>query len=158
MTGFYGAPKVSRAYFDGCSFGGHMGLMEAMRYPDDYDGVIAGAPYMDNRTQLWGYKNAKAFLKSYIPADVLSKVNEAVLATCSADEAAKTRPNPKPGRLHFRPAVTRAGDADSGASGRLQALHARDEGLTREPHDLSRIVNQRPHGRRRAGRRIRRLG
>ena len=87
VTGFYGAPKVSRAYFDGCSFGGHMGLMEAMRYPDDYDGVIAGAPYMDNHTQLWGYKNAKAFLKGYIPADVLTKVSQAVVATCGADRA-----------------------------------------------------------------------
>ena len=86
---FYGAPKVSRAYFDGCSFGGHMGLMEAMRYPDDYDGVIAGAPYMDNHTQLWGYKNAKAFLKAYVTPDVVTKVNEAVLAACDAEDGVK---------------------------------------------------------------------
>lgn len=103
VTGFYGAPKVSRAYFDGCSFGGHMGLMEAMRYPDDYDGVIAGAPYMDNRTQLWGYKNAKAFLKAYIPADALAKVNEAVLATCDAVDGAKDGLIQNPAACAFDP-------------------------------------------------------
>ena len=86
---FFAQPKVSRAYFDGCSFGGHMALMEAMRYPDDYDGVIAGAPYMDNRTQLWGYKNAKAFLKAYVTPQTVAKVNAAVLAACDAADGVK---------------------------------------------------------------------
>jgi feruloyl esterase len=47
---FYGKAQ-QRAYFYGCSTGGHQGLAEAQRYPRDYDGIIAGAPG-NNRTHL----------------------------------------------------------------------------------------------------------
>jgi feruloyl esterase len=40
-----------RAYFEGCSTGGHQALMSAQRYPGDFDGIIAGAPG-NNRTRL----------------------------------------------------------------------------------------------------------
>jgi len=48
---FYGAP-VRRAYYTGCSTGGQEGLIEAQYYPDDYDGILVGAPVI-NRT--WGH-------------------------------------------------------------------------------------------------------
>lgn len=47
---YYGK-QPARAYFAGCSTGGHQALTEAQRYPDDYDAILAGAPG-HNRTHL----------------------------------------------------------------------------------------------------------
>jgi len=41
-TAFYASP-IQHSYYDGCSQSGHHGMMEAQRYPDDYDGIVAGA-------------------------------------------------------------------------------------------------------------------
>src|SRR3984957_8633657 len=47
FTQAYYARPVQHAYFDGCSNGGRMAMMEADHYPSDYDGIIAGDPGMD---------------------------------------------------------------------------------------------------------------
>ncbi len=46
-----GGESVRRAYFDGCSTGGHQAYAEIQRYPQDFDGVVAGAPG-NNRVRL----------------------------------------------------------------------------------------------------------
>lgn len=45
---YYGK-RPARAYFRGCSTGGREGLQEAQRYPDDFDGIIAGDPAFPGR-------------------------------------------------------------------------------------------------------------
>jgi len=84
VTAFYEEGSIEYSYFDGCSNAGRNALVEAMRYPDDYDGIVAGAPYVDQRgNQLWGYKNAKAFLDqdAFIPPSTLPVIDAAVKAS-----------------------------------------------------------------------------
>jgi feruloyl esterase len=44
LTKAYYQSEIARSYFTGCSRGGSQGLMEAQRYPEDFDGIVAGAP------------------------------------------------------------------------------------------------------------------
>lgn len=48
---FYGE-AAKRSYYTGCSTGGQQGLIEAQYYPDDYDGVLIGAPVV---SRTWGH-------------------------------------------------------------------------------------------------------
>jgi feruloyl esterase len=87
IAAFYGtAPKYS--YWNGCSSGGRQGLMEAQRFPADYDGIIAGAPANPTtRLSTWNVHVARAALEdpaSTIPSSKYPMIHRAVVNACDA--------------------------------------------------------------------------
>ncbi|HEY1151218.1 MAG TPA: tannase/feruloyl esterase family alpha/beta hydrolase [Pseudoduganella sp.] len=83
---YYDAPAVY-SYFSGCSTGGYQGLSEAQRYPEDFNGIIAGAPGNNRSTLnmafLWNYKvNHRADGSRILPASKLAMITSAVVQKC----------------------------------------------------------------------------
>jgi feruloyl esterase len=90
VLNFFGAKTIKRAYFDGCSNGGRMALMEAERYPDDYDGIISGAPFMSAGAILpTVMRDGHLSSSNYIPGSALDAVDQAVYASCDATDGVK---------------------------------------------------------------------
>jgi feruloyl esterase len=89
---FYARSPVA-SYYNGCSDGGHDGLEEVERFPDDYDGVVAGAPFLGAGTVIAGAWTAQAF--AALPADEAmtpAKVNyvaSAIYAACDGLDGLK---------------------------------------------------------------------
>jgi feruloyl esterase len=88
----YYATKVEHAYFDGCSTGGRMAMMEAERYPEDYEAVIAGDPMMSFHTYTARAVVQKAALSSsaaYIPEATIAAIDARVTRRCDAIDGVK---------------------------------------------------------------------
>jgi Tannase and feruloyl esterase len=84
IAAFYGTgPRFS--YFNGCSTGGRQGLMEAQRYPADYDGIASGAPAINWTkfvpSQLWGQLQMN-LAHDFIPQCKFAAANSAAIAAC----------------------------------------------------------------------------
>jgi feruloyl esterase len=108
MTAFYGgAPRFS--YWNGCSTGGRQGIMEAVRYPEDFDGIIAGAP-ANNQTHLCAWRMAIEVLIRKEPSRVVPRakmllLNRAVLAACDELDGVKDGLLADPRKCRFDPAT-----------------------------------------------------
>jgi len=84
----------ARSYFVGCSTGGYQGVTEAQRFPWDFDGIIAGAPDIDeaaaNLRATW---IVRTFLdkagKALLSHEGLRLVHDAALAQCDMDDGVK---------------------------------------------------------------------
>jgi len=108
VMAYYGASAIKHSYFDGCSNGGRQAMVEASHFPDDYDGIIAGAPFMDIRTIIAGVKfqkNNLASAQAYIPASLLPVIDAAVYASCDAADGVQDGLIQNPARCSFDPAT-----------------------------------------------------
>jgi hypothetical protein len=110
ITAFYGQrPRFS--YFDGCSQGGHEGLTEAQRYPDDFDGILAGAPAsitteLNAFNQPWLARvNVDSSGRIVLPASKLAPLHDAVMAACDGLDGLIDRQLTDPRACTFDPAT-----------------------------------------------------
>src|SRR6185503_1495491 len=100
-------PRLS--YWNGCSTGGRQGLAGAQRYPDDFDGIIAGAQ-ANPRTHLnaWQLSLAKATLidpAAFVPPDKYPMIHRAVLEQCDALDGLKDGLLTDPTKCRFDPSA-----------------------------------------------------
>lgn len=105
------------AYFRGCSTGGRQGLTEALLYPEDYDGVISGAPAMQMVTphNVFGYASSKRPDGSPVfSAQALSLLADAVLETCDEDDGVRDGVIPDPLGCRFDPASLTCAEGQTG--------------------------------------------
>lgn len=115
IASFYGnGPKKS--YFASCSNGGRQALMEAQRYPGDYDGIIAGAPANYFTHVLagfsWNMKGLLADPEAYIPAKKLKAIEKASLSACDKLDGVEDGVIDSPPQCKFDPSVLLCKGAD----------------------------------------------
>jgi len=102
---YYGRAPEHR-YFSSCSDGGREALMEAERFPEDYDGIVAGAP-ANNWTHLLS-GGLGVYLEligdaSYIPAAKIPTIGAAVMEQCNPGNGQEFLDDPR--TCHFDPAA-----------------------------------------------------
>jgi feruloyl esterase len=96
IKAFYGErPRYS--YFVGCSVGGGQALHEALQFPGDYDGIIAGAPVMNLTHQaaghIWDYQKFQAFNNGSVGMDRRTAIAAAIVKQCAGKEGGSSADN-----------------------------------------------------------------
>ena len=104
ITKDYYSKAVSRAYWNSCSNGGRQGLLEAQRFPDDFDGIVANAPWVDQTGFTIGAMwNQKALSQAPVTPAKLALVADKVMAKCDAIDGLKDGLIDDPRKCNFDP-------------------------------------------------------
>jgi hypothetical protein len=104
ITKDYYGMAVSRAYWNSCSNGGRQGLIEAQRFPDDFDGIVANAPWLDQTGFTIGAMwNQKALSAASVTPEKLALVADKVMAKCDAIDGLKDGLIDDPRKCAFDP-------------------------------------------------------
>ncbi len=108
-------PKLS--YFNGCSNGGRQGLMEAQRYPNDYDGILVGSPAnpwtnFELGDMLWHTMAMLKDAESFIPTEKLAAIDNATASACDELDGVKDGLINDPRKCKFDPSsmICKEGD------------------------------------------------
>ncbi len=116
ITAFYGmTPKYS--YWNGCSTGGRQALVEVTKFPDDFDGVLAGAPANPHiHLHAAGVERSKELMKNNAPLTQakVDSLHKAILAACDALDGVKDGLIADPHKCKFDPGslLCKGADAD----------------------------------------------
>jgi len=108
MRLYYGS-DAAFCYFIGCSRGGGQALMEAQRYPEDFDGIVAGAPALDwpglaangVAIQKALYPDPEHLDHTVLDMEALRKLQQAILDQCDAQDGLKDGVVQDPPSAHF---------------------------------------------------------
>ena len=126
---YYGsAPR--RSYYFGCSTGGRQGLIFAQRFPNDFDGIVAGAPVLDfSGTMVQFTAIYQALQRAPVPYSKLALLAARVYAVCDGKDGLKDGLIDNPGGCGFTPSrdlpKCAAGDnPDCFTEGQVAALTA----------------------------------
>jgi len=117
IRAFYGG-NAKHAYFNGCSNGGRQALLEAQRYPADYDGIIAGAP-ANNLTHLvadfvWDMQALDASPATYMSGNQMRALESAAVTACDADDGVRDGVIGDPSKCRFDPSVLLCNGIENG--------------------------------------------
>jgi feruloyl esterase len=90
----YYSSSLQYSYYSGCSTGGRQGLKEAQMFPDDFDGIIAGAPaWWTAHLQTWtvkaGLYNGPEGSPNSIPASLFPVIGDEVLKQCDPQDGVR---------------------------------------------------------------------
>ncbi len=112
----YYSQQPKYAYYSGCSTGGKQGLMEAQRYPADFNGILAGdaANFWTHQmvSEVWdGVVTSTP--ETNLPKEKLQLLQNAALAACDALDGAADGLVSDPMRCHFDPAKLQCKGGDS---------------------------------------------
>src|SRR5688572_11045188 len=116
-TDYYARP-IAFSYWNSCSNGGRQGLLEAQRYPDDFDGIVAVAPWVDQTGFAVGATwNQKALTDAPISPAKMTLVAQNVMDRCDAVDGLKDGLIDDPRACRFDaardvPACTAGADAE----------------------------------------------
>ena len=107
MTTAYYEKESAYNYYSGCSTGGRQGLKEAEYYPEDFDGILAGAPaWWTSHLQPWTVKVALYNLPTtadyHIPPALFPAIGAEVLKQCDPQDGMKDNTISDPVGCNFR--------------------------------------------------------
>jgi len=116
IAAYYSKPP-EHSFFAGCSNGGREALIEAQRYPEDYDGLLAGAPGTDFTALLATFAYDTQLLTmdsaSFIPPAKIRTIAAAVNAACDEMDGVHDGILNDPRQCHFDPATIQCKEEDS---------------------------------------------
>ncbi|KAF2638537.1 feruloyl esterase B precursor [Massarina eburnea CBS 473.64] len=107
-TAAYYEEDISYNYYSGCSTGGRQGLKEAQEYPEDFDGILAGAPaWWTSHLQPWTVKIALYNLPEtadyHIPPALFPAIGDEVIKQCDPQDGLTDSIISNPLGCNFRP-------------------------------------------------------